>query len=168
MAVEEPVLYDVKCTEQLRYFCGYCGSGSGLCNMCMMPATQKIALQGEMFAQVCASNCGSYFTIEEPMPLEVDCTKVNSKPLKFLTLSSNAVAFGITDQKGKVIIHVTKSDCPEVLTVLCCIRYATLQKVLMFNVTKGDFEPIEVDNTSASMEEFQISRVVAILADFKI
>ena len=153
--MDEPTVYDVKCSEHLCHFCGYCGFGSGLCNMCMMPATQRVPLHNEIFAQVCAGNCMKYFAAEEAMPLEVDICKVDSKPLKLVTLSSNAVAFGIGDQKGKVVIHVTRSDCSGVLAVLCCIRYANEQKILKFDMTRDDFELV-TDDSSGSVKEHSV------------
>lgn len=132
----------------------------------MLPATQKIPLQNDKFAQVCGNNCGSYFTVEEPMPLEVDFRKADSKPLKILTLTSNVMAFGLADSKGKFIVHVTRSNHPGMLTILCCIRYACQQKVVKFNVTKDDFQLI-TDSTSMCIEGVQFSKVLAVLVNFK-
>lgn len=160
-------MYDVKCSEHLCHFCSYCGFGSGLCNMCLMPATRKVPLEGEVFAQVCDGSCMKYFAAEEPLPLEVDFREEDSKPLKILALSANAAAFGIEDRKGKVVIHVTRSDCSGVLAVLCCIRYANQQKIMKFSMTRGDFELV-MDDSSGSVKELNISKVLTILAEFKV
>ena len=163
IAMDKPMILDMKCSGRLRFYCDYCGQGLGLCNMCMMPATSKLTQQGEIFAQVCASTCGSYYTAEDAMVLEIDVQKDGTR---LLTLSSNAIAFGITDPKGKVIVHIIKSANRTLVTVLCSIRYSNQQKIIQFDMTKDDFEPV-LDNNSKTVQELPISRLLSVLIDFK-
>lgn len=135
--------------------------------MCMTLTEEKILLKRQTFTLVCCSeNCASYLTSNDPMPLEVDVRKESSRPLKILTISSNAMAFGIHNLKARVLIQVLRGEKSKLL-ILCVIRSATQQQVLKFNMTE-DFQLVEGDDNNIDLlDEIKHSKVPAILNNYK-
>ena len=133
----------------------------------MKPAIQTCKLDNtRSVAQVCSEKCASYLESDEPMPIEVHLPKTESK--LFLSICSNGATFQMG--KGKVSVHVLRSDKPNVYQILYQIRHAYLQKIIVL-YSSADFQSIKVDDETLDKEkiceEIEKSKLLDILKDMQ-